>query len=106
MYRIERCNRTLKEIPGMPTGTHQRNIRPMLTSLRCCANTRSGTPCRSPAVAGKKRCRMHGGAAGSGAPKGNRNAFKHGLYAKAAIETRNQARALIRQSHKLLQAIE
>jgi hypothetical protein len=106
MSRIERCNRTLKEIPGMPTGTHQRNIRPMLTSPRCRAHTRSGTPCRSPAVAGKKRCRMHGGAAGSGAPKGNRNAFKHGLHAKAAVAERNQARALMRQAHKLLQGIE
>jgi len=28
--------------------------------------TRSGKPCRSPAVRGKRRCRMHGGAAGSG----------------------------------------
>ncbi len=28
------------------------------------------TPCMSPAVRGKRRCRMHGGAAGSGAPRG------------------------------------
>src|SRR6202022_947866 len=40
---------------------------------RCLARTRRGTPCQSPAVAGKARCRMHGGAAGSGAPKGTRN---------------------------------
>jgi hypothetical protein len=40
---------------------------------RCLARTRRGTPCRSPAVAGKTSCRMHGGAAGSGAPKGKRN---------------------------------
>jgi len=32
--------------------------------------TRAGAPCRAPKVAGKTRCRMHGGAAGSGAPKG------------------------------------
>lgn len=36
-------------------------------------------PCRSPAVRGKKRCRMHGGAPGSGAPRGNKNAFKQGF---------------------------
>lgn len=30
--------------------------------------TRMGTCCRSPAVSSKKRCRMHGGAKGSGAP--------------------------------------
>jgi hypothetical protein len=30
---------------------------------------------------------MHGGAPGSGAPPGNQNALKHGLYRKAAIES-------------------
>jgi hypothetical protein len=49
------------------TGNHPRNTGPMLSSLRCGAKTRSGKPCRSPAVAGKRRCRMHGGAPGSGA---------------------------------------
>ena len=59
---------------------HKRNTEPMLSCPRCGARTRSGSPCRSPVVAGKKRCRMHGGAAGSGAPLGNRNALKHGRY--------------------------
>jgi hypothetical protein len=45
---------------------------------RCGARTRSGHPCRSPAVNGNRRCRMHGGK-GGGAPRGNRNAWKHGL---------------------------
>jgi hypothetical protein len=31
---------------------------------------------------------MHGGAPGSGAPLGNRNAFKHGHYARAAVDVR------------------
>lgn len=53
---------------------------------RCGARTRSGTACHPPAVRGKKRCRMHGGAAGSGAPKGNRNAFKHGARSKEMQE--------------------
>ena len=48
---------------------HKRNTAPMLASPRCGARTRSGAPCRAPAVAGKKRCRMHGGAKGSGAPR-------------------------------------
>ncbi|WP_443027007.1 HGGxSTG domain-containing protein [Sphingomonas sp. GB1N7] len=51
----------------------------MQRSPRCLARTRSGTECQSPAVRGKSRCRMHGGAKGSGAPRGNRNAMKHGL---------------------------
>src|SRR5215203_4911868 len=53
---------------------HARNTGPMLASPRCGAKTRSGCSCRSPAVHGKKRCRMHGGAQGSGAPKANQNA--------------------------------
>jgi uncharacterized protein YjcR len=49
---------------------------------------------------------MHGGAPGSGAPRGNQNALKRGLYTKAAIEERRRLRAFIRQSQKLLQNIE
>ena len=41
----------------------------------------------------KMRCRMHGGAPGSGAPKGNRNAQTHGHHTKAAKADR---RALTR----------
>ena len=52
---------------------------------RCHARTRSGAACRSPAVRGKKRCRMHGGAAGSGAPKGNSNAMRHGARSAAFL---------------------
>jgi uncharacterized protein YjcR len=88
------------------TGDHPRNTAPMLASRRCGAKTRSGKSCRSPAVHGNKRCRMHGGAPGSGAPIGNQNALKHGLYTAAAIEERRQLRALIRRSQKLLQDIE
>jgi len=75
---------------------------PMLASPRCGAKTRSGRPCRAPAVYGKKRCRMHGGAPGSGAPKGNRNALKHGLYTKEARAERRRSRELIRESRRLM----
>lgn len=44
---------------------------------RCGARTRAGTECQSPAVRGRDRCRMHGGT-NKGAPKNNRNAWKHG----------------------------
>jgi glucans biosynthesis protein len=60
----------------------------------------------SPAVSGKKRCRMHGGAAGSGAPRGNKNAIKHGHFTREAIERRRQVQQLIRQSGKLVLDIE
>src|SRR3546814_7139697 len=49
----------------------------LANASRCGARTRSGAECRSPAVRGKRRCRMHGGNS-CGAPKGNRNAWKHG----------------------------
>jgi glucans biosynthesis protein len=83
-------------------GGHPRNTGPMLDSRRCGAKSRSGKPCRSPAVAGKKRCRMHGGAPGSGAPRGNKNALKHGRYTREAIEGRRQLRVLLRQSLMLV----
>jgi uncharacterized protein YjcR len=49
---------------------------------------------------------MHGGAAGSGAPKQNRNALKHGLFTKGAIEERKQIQALLGESRKLLRDID
>jgi uncharacterized protein YjcR len=49
---------------------------------------------------------MHGGAQGSGAPKQNKNALKHGMFTKEAIEARRQVRALVRQSRKFMQEIE
>jgi uncharacterized protein YjcR len=48
----------------------------------CGAKTRKGSPCKAPAANGKGRCRLHGGAKGSGAPIGNQNALKHGFYSK------------------------
>lgn len=86
-------------------GNHRRNTAPMLASPRCGARTRSGAPCRSPAVAGKKRCRMHGGANGSGAPRGNTNALKHGVYTKQAFQRRAEMRDLIREARKLLKEL-
>jgi uncharacterized protein YjcR len=49
---------------------------------------------------------MHGGAPGSGAPRGNKNAVKHGLYSREAIAQRRQLAELVRQSRKLLLKIE
>ncbi|WP_423228900.1 hypothetical protein [Sphingomonas jatrophae] len=42
---------------------------------------------------GKKRCRMHGGARGSGAPKGNSNALKHGARSAEMVELARYLRA-------------
>ena len=65
---------------------------------RCLARTRSGTECQSPAVNGKRRCRMHGGN-NPGAPVGNRNARKHGGF---SAKTKAAARYL-REIARLLE---
>jgi hypothetical protein len=78
----------------------------MITGPRCGAKTRSGRPCMSPAVIGKKRCRMHEGAVGSGAPRGNQNALKSGFFTRQGIEERKQLRVLLRNAQKFLSEIE
>lgn len=85
---------------------HIGNAAPMLASPRCGAKTRSGGACRSPAVHDKKRCRMHGSAPGSGAPRANRNARKHGLFTGAAVAERQQIRTLLGESRRLLEEMK
>lgn len=86
-------------------GNHPRNTGPMMEALRCGAKTRSGHTCRSPAVQGKKRCRMHGGAKGSGAPLGNQNALKHGMYTREALAERKLLIKLLREARETLKEI-
>jgi hypothetical protein len=82
-----------------------RNTAAMHASPRCGATTRSGLPCMSHAVGGMNRCRMHGGAPGSGAPLGNRNAFKHGHYTHAAIDARRRVADLARRVRQLVREL-
>ena len=49
---------------------------------------------------------MHGGAPGSGAPNGNKNAFKHGLFTREAIAERRQLGELMRRSRELIEKIK
>ncbi len=74
-----------------------------LTSPRCGAKTRKGTPCKSPAMP-NGRCRMHGGKS-PGPPKGNQNAFKHGYYTKEAIEQRRYVKRLLKKSKELFEGV-
>jgi glucans biosynthesis protein len=74
----------------------------MLGSRRCGALTRSGGLCRAPAVKDKLRCRMHGGAPSVGAPKGNRNARRHGLYAAEERTERRRIMDLVRECNRVL----
>lgn len=69
--------------------------------IKCFARTRRGTLCQTPRIIGKKRCRMHGGTS-DGAPKGNKNAFKHGRYSKVIIENRKRTMRLKREFKALL----
>ncbi len=63
---------------------------------RCGARTRAGTACQSPPVAGRKRCRLHGGLS-PGAPRGSRNGnYRRGDWTTEAIETRRWLRSLVR----------
>ncbi len=49
---------------------------------------------------------MHGGAAGSGAPKGERNGnWRHGRFTCEAIAERHAARDLLRSARDLLAAL-
>jgi hypothetical protein len=67
---------------------------PLHRALKCRARTRSGQPCRAPAMP-NGRCRMHGGMS-PGAPKSNKNALKHGRYTAEKIVTRREIAALLR----------
>jgi periplasmic glucans biosynthesis protein len=72
---------------------------------RCGARTktRGGRPCRSPAVGGKKRCRLHGGSRGSGGQPGAANGrFRHGKYSAQAKELGRLMRELAKTGEALL----
>jgi hypothetical protein len=78
---------------------------PMHLSPRCGAHCRTtGQPCRNAAMA-NGRCRMHGGRL-TGAPKGNRNNFRHGRYSAESIAGRREVAALIRTMRALACATE
>jgi hypothetical protein len=80
--------------------------RPVQGLTRCGAKTRGGTPCQSPAVRGKRRCRMHGGAPGSGAPSGRRNGnYRHGHFTVEAKEQRRRLRLLIQDARKMVRSL-
>jgi hypothetical protein len=49
---------------------------------------------------------MHGGAPGSGAPRANRNARKHGRFTRDAIEERREIRELLGEARKLLEEMK
>jgi glucans biosynthesis protein len=72
--------------------TQLRNLR---QALRCGAKTRAGTACQSPAIRGRKRCRLHGGLS-PGAPQGSNNGnYKNGNWTADAVAERRWVRSLV-----------
>jgi glucans biosynthesis protein len=49
---------------------------------------------------------MHGGAKGSGAPKGNQNALKQGSFTQDALQERAVIRELSRKTKEMLKATD
>jgi hypothetical protein len=81
-------------LPPPPTATKPRGNPNLALAPRCGARTRAGCPCRSPAIHGKLRCRMHGGRSpGPRTPEGRIRVREartiHGNYgAKARADNR------------------
>ena len=48
---------------------------------------------------------MHGGATGSGAQAGNRNALKHGRYTRELLEFKSWVRELLHESAAKLELV-
>jgi len=71
-------------------------------TCRCGARLRQGGTCPLPPAPGKRRCFQHGGARGIGAPKGSRNARKHGFFDREAIAERRRINGFIRECLKTL----
>jgi uncharacterized protein YjcR len=67
---------------------------------RCGAKTRRGTSCNGMAMP-NGRCRMHGGTS-PGAPKGNKNAWKHGYYSAESVAMRRALRALLSSARETI----
>jgi len=72
---------------------------PMHQCKRCGARTRTGSPCKAPAMRNGK-CRLHGGKSLSGRAHGR---YVHGHFTKEAIARRKELNALLRECRRLLE---
>lgn len=66
---------------------------------RCGAKTRGGWPCRSYGMP-NGRCKLHGGKS-TGAPKGNKNAWKHGRRSREYRSMRQLLRLMLAELTEL-----
>lgn len=74
-----------------------------LEAIKCKARTRHGSTCQAFPVKGKKRCRMNGGARGTGAPLNNSNALNDGYYSRQTKTLRKAIYSALSQSKSLLE---
>jgi hypothetical protein len=74
--------------------------RPQRMGFRWTTGTRRGSECQSPAMP-NGGCRLHGGGS-PGAPKRNKNAFRHGRYPEEGIANRREVAALFRTMKTLM----
>lgn len=81
-------------------GVHEKSGAPaFLSSPRCGAKTRKGTPCRAPAMP-NGRCKLHGGkSTGPKTEEGRRRCaearYVHGLYTKEAKQMNSLIKSLL-----------
>jgi hypothetical protein len=90
----------------MRQASPERRLANLAKAPRCGARTRTGSPCRQAAVRGRARCRMHGGAKGSGGPSGARNGnFKNGLWTRESKRLRGSTRRKLREVRRFLREL-
>jgi hypothetical protein len=78
---------------------------PMHLASRCHAKSkRSGLQCRAPAVRWSSVCRMHG--ARGGAPRGNKNALKHGDFTAEGLAMKKEIQTLVRVARETMAGLE
>ena len=76
----------------------------------CLAKTRSGAPCQKHPIAGRTRCRLHGGlSTGPRTPEGKAACvaahWKHGRRSKAFVEARKQVWTELRRVEKEMKEV-
>jgi hypothetical protein len=75
--------------------------------MRCGAKNRAGLPCQRWPLAGRRRCRLHGGCStGPKTPEGLARIIAartiHGRRSKEAQESQRQTRQFIREAKELI----
>jgi hypothetical protein len=72
----------------------------------CGARLRDGSLCQRPPLEGRRRCRSHGCAPRTGAPKGNRNALKHGCFTAVEMARKRRINDFIRECNATLEQVD